>query len=376
MSPKYGIKLASLEGITIRPARVVRHCRRLVTFICVVLCGWSGAATLQAPSKPAAQAPSQRAPSCPIELAPKKFPVKTGRRNSRGHPFNHGIVPSGFVALADKTPVVHGVDVSKWQSHADFKRIKECGGRFAYIRLSAGALPDNELEYRVHWANARGSGLLPGPYHYLTVPLLDLPPDASASEWSRLAALTLASASSQATLFAARLREVLSLEGKDPARTGSRPFLPVVLTIAAVSPHVRKPGDAAQYGPIYAAAACKWIETVKQEIPSLNDKGTLLFTYPYIFKDYGFDAAPCALKDLPVWIANFPETGERFSSNAAQKAVEEALCLRTDGRNRCVFQLYSSFGGFAQFDSDEALDLDRFFGTEQEFTTWLQTISR
>lgn len=355
---------------------VACNLRTLFACVSLALSGLSNSVVAQQPPRAAAQVLGPSIPDCPIEVAPKQFPLKTGKRNSKGHPFNQGIVPSGFVALADQTPVVHGVDVSKWQSHADFKRIRECGGRFAYIRLSAGALPDNELEYRVHWANARGSGLLPGPYHYLTVPLLDLSMDASEGEWSQLVALTLTSASKQADLFAARLREVVSLEGRDPTKTGSRPFLPVVLTMAAVSPHVRKPGDAVRYGPIYAAAACKWIETVKREIPSLNERGVLLFTYPYIFKDYGLAVAPCALKDLPIWIANFPETGERFSTDTSRRAVEEQVCLRADGRNRCIFQLYSSYGGFAQFDGEAALDLDRFFGTEQELATWQQSIPR
>lgn len=348
----------------------------LLTFVVLALSGFSNSVVAQQPPKTAAQVPGRPVQGCLVELAPKQFSMKTGQRNSKGHPFNQGIVPSGFVALADGTPMVHGVDVSKWQSHADFKRVRECGGRFAYIRLSAGVLPDNELEYRVHWANARGSGLLPGPYHYLTVPILDLPPDASEGEWSRMTTLTLASAARQANLFAARLREVVLLEGRDPARSGSRAFLPVVLTVAAISPHVRRAEDAARYGPIYAAAACKWIETVRQEFPSLNEKGVLLFTYPYVFKDYALAVAPCALKDLPIWIANFPETGERFSSDPSRRVVEEELCLRADGRNRCIFQLYSSYGGFAQFDGEAALDLDRFFGTEQELATWQQSILR
>lgn len=357
-------------------APVARSRRKMLSFVGLALFGLSDLVVAQLPPKAADQVLDPQILRCPIELAPKQFPMKTGQRNSKGQPFNQGIVPSGFVALADKTSVVHGVDVSKWQSHADFKRIRECGARFAYIRLSAGVLPDNELEYRVHWANARGSGLLPGPYHYLTVPILDLSPDASDGEWSRLTALTLESAARQAILFAARLKEVVSLEGRDPARTGSRPFLPVVLTMAAVSPHVRMPGDAARYSPIYAAAACKWIQTVKREISGLNEKGVLLFTYPYIFKDYGLAAAPCALKDLPVWIANFPETGERFSSDNSRRAVEQEVCLQADGKNRCIFQLYSSYGGFAQFDGGAALDLDRFFGTEQELATWQQSIPR
>jgi GH25 family lysozyme M1 (1,4-beta-N-acetylmuramidase) len=77
-------------------------------------------------------------------------------------------MPKGFVALSDGTPVVHGIDVSKWQGSVDFIKIASCGGRFAYIRLSAGQNPDNELEYRALWNNARYANLHVGPYHNLT----------------------------------------------------------------------------------------------------------------------------------------------------------------------------------------------------------------
>ena len=161
---------------------------------------------------------SSETQNCQIELAPKSFVTKSGRKNSKGLPVNHGIIPKGFVAYQDKSPVVHGVDVSKWQSHADFKRIQACGGRFAYVRLSAGTFPDNELEYRVHWANARGVGLLPGPYHFLTVPALNAEASDDKSANDKLMAESLASATQQAELFMARLHEVLSLE---PAEQGA-----------------------------------------------------------------------------------------------------------------------------------------------------------
>src|SRR5690349_15150680 len=81
---------------------------------------------------------------CPIIQAPAQFEQKGADAESTTVPGNRGIMPGGFVSVADQ-PVVHGIDVSKWQASADFVRVKECGATFAYVRLSAGQNPDNEL---------------------------------------------------------------------------------------------------------------------------------------------------------------------------------------------------------------------------------------
>jgi GH25 family lysozyme M1 (1,4-beta-N-acetylmuramidase) len=106
---------------------------------------------------------------CPMVQAPAPFSAKGEPADDAPNPGNRGIVPAGFVALANGIAIVHGIDVSKWQPSANFIRVVACGGKFAYVRLSAGRNPDNELEYRSHWANARSVGLLVGPYHNLTL---------------------------------------------------------------------------------------------------------------------------------------------------------------------------------------------------------------
>lgn len=82
---------------------------------------------------------------------------------------NDGVKPLGFVDLRSAGPVVHGIDISSYQDEADFTSVKTCGAAFAYVRLSASTYKDNELKYRTHWANVRAAGLVPGPYHNLSV---------------------------------------------------------------------------------------------------------------------------------------------------------------------------------------------------------------
>jgi hypothetical protein len=112
-------------------------------------------------------AAAQAAP-CPIQKASAQIPFRDSVKQS-ALPGNVGIVPGGFVAPEGVGPVVHGIDVSKWQDTVNFMRAYECGARFAYIRLSTGTDPDKELAYRDFWANARSYGLLVGGYHNLAV---------------------------------------------------------------------------------------------------------------------------------------------------------------------------------------------------------------
>lgn len=311
--------------------------------------------------------------NCPIESAPKLFQIKNERTNKKGYPKNQGIVPKGFVGYKDGTPVVHGVDVSKWQNNGNFKKILNCGGKFAFIRLSAGMNPDNELEYRVHWANARGAGLLPGPYHFLAVPALSSELPKNEAEEARYLVESAQAATAQAELFVSRLREVLALEPVNSSQK-TNPFLPIVLALGSAAPTAINTDTANRYGKFYTVAACKWLEVVKDKLKIKAD-GIMLFTYPYIYNDYGFEDAPCGIKNMPIWIAGFSADGSRFSTDEQIQKIESKVCIR-NGTNRCRFQLYSSYGGFAQFDREGALDLDRFHGTEQELNQLLQTLPR
>src|SRR5262249_20872329 len=101
------------------------------------------------------------AADCAIETANQGIAYKTQS------PGIVGIAPRGFVIPNDKRPVVNGIDVSRWQEDVDFSKVRQCGGSFAYVRLSAGQSPENELRGRSLWGIARSNGLMVGGYHSL-----------------------------------------------------------------------------------------------------------------------------------------------------------------------------------------------------------------
>jgi len=318
--------------------------------------------------------------SCPIVEAPAKFDFLSDKSDAKGRPTNIGIVPHGFVSVS--ASVVHGVDVSKWQSDANFIRIWECGGRFAYIRLSAGENPDNELEYRQYWANARNVNLMVGGYHNLVISDANVPASSlSKSDLDQLREQNLASAVRQAQLFLARLKEVLTL---DPTQTPDNvrgkvglPYLPIVVD-AMLRPQSRgRDADRLAIGNIYGDVLCRWIETVRA-YPATAEQPVVLFTSPSGYHDYGLRRAPC-LTAIPIWVSYHAMDGDRpsfaVSDGDVGNVVAGELCLAPDGTNRCVMQQYTSYGGFALFQKDKGLDLDRFFGTEEELHSWLQNAS-
>lgn len=58
-----------------------------------------------------------------------------------------------------------GADVSFWQGKIDFKKMKETGIKFVFIRASQGTYADNK--FRINRAGAKEAGLLRGYYHFL-----------------------------------------------------------------------------------------------------------------------------------------------------------------------------------------------------------------
>jgi len=324
-------------------------------------------------------AAGQTARDCAPQEAGTTFKFRVARANTTGLPSNQGVVPTGFVNVGS-LPVVHGVDVSKYQDGADFRRVRDCGGQFAYVRLSSGSLPDNELEYRVHWANARASGLMAGGYHYLNVPALTLRPEALRKrDLSELSTEATTSARDQAKLFLRRLDEVLSLDPQDssnPKQLG-QPILPIVLSASssAVAHGALTPTDLKLYAQLYQTEICEWIATVRSS-PGYATQPIMLFTYAYIYKDYDFDSAKCNLRQIPMWIAYLGPQGDRYpAANDSQAAVFDDICRQSAG-DRCRFQLYTSYGSFLDFAGTPAIDLDRFYGTTSELAALLRAVSK
>jgi hypothetical protein len=309
--------------------------------------------------------------ACPRVFAPARFPHASEPTSINGFPINAGIKPSGFVDLADGTPVVHGVDVSKYQDEVDFKSVYDCGGRFAFVRLSGGTDPDNELLYRTHWANVRNARLIPGPYHNLGV----LPSEAqrlakSTSEEIDSATNSLLPAAretgrAQARIFLSRLNELTISETTNSSP--GKPYLPAALDLS-YRPFPN--GDAAQklaYGKLYSATICSFIAELRKS--SYGNNPVILFVQPQDYLSYGLSEAECDLSREPIWVRYRPLDGDRFTKSL-DKSLVEKVC-NVGGRDRCIMEQYTSYGGFAIFKTGAPLDASRFFGTEMDLSKLL-----
>lgn len=60
---------------------------------------------------------------------------------------------------------VQGIDVSRFQAHIDWQRVKQAGYSFAFIKATEGA-GYKDANYNDNLARALDAGLLAGPYHY------------------------------------------------------------------------------------------------------------------------------------------------------------------------------------------------------------------
>lgn len=311
------------------------------------------------------------ASGCAPMVASSALRFSSGRRG-----INRGVVPDGFITPSNGSITVNGIDVSKYQADADFDGVRACDGSFVYVRLSAGAREDNELEYRALWNTAKAAGLITGPYHSFTVidserPVSKLSPGA----YNELLQKNLLHARAEAELFIKRLKEML---GHDPVTgvvgTYGAPYLPAVLALAVRPQKSKSSADQKAFGQIYRESACAWIRTFQAD-PQFLNQPVILFTKPFIYRDFDLGAASCGLNRLKVWISYHGSTGDVPSTERKPlyKSAIQALCRGPDGSNRCIFQQYTSFGGFAIYNPNAGLDLDRYFGTLSSLRKMMQT---
>ncbi|WP_250454451.1 glycoside hydrolase family 25 protein [Caballeronia sp. ATUFL_M2_KS44] len=344
--------------------------------------GWLAASTLLALMQTA------RAQPCTHDTAPGTFPYHASWNPQTSRPTNAGIITQGFVDVRDE-PVVHGIDVSKWQDQADFTHLRECLGKtedassqggmhepFVYVRISAGEDPDNETFARTHWYNARNQNLFVGPYHAFVFR------DASsaysalpAAQQGALLAANLASARAQASVFVQHFGQLL---GADPSldvtdSNYGKPYLPIVLTLMERPQSRFDVEDRRAIGKVYGQAACEWIKTVDAH-KSFAHQRVMVFTSASLFHDYGLADAPCDLGKDGVWMSAHTLDGSRFGDLSDPRVRERAasLCRTFDKDSRCVFQQYTSYGGFALFETSKPLDLDRFYGSVADLSNLLQ----
>jgi hypothetical protein len=314
------------------------------------------------------------AATCPPQPASRALAFK-----SDTHGTNIGVVPTGFVVPTDGSPVVHGIDVSKYQTDPIFAGVRDCGGDFAYIRLSAGTEPTNELSYRAFWANAKSASLLTGPYHHLT--LIDARSAAHLLEKAELDALqerNVNQALAEARLFKTRLTELLGydpLADQTPGSYGG-PYLPAALDVTETPQGSSSQADRHQFSLIYGAAICAWVREFQSD-ERFRNQPVILFTKPFIFRDYELANAPCDLSRFNVWISYHGRTGDRplTEKDPIYRQAIDDLCAAQNGKNRCVFEQYTSYGGFAVYLTGAGLDLDRYIGTSDSLRAMLQRAS-
>ncbi len=253
---------------------------------------------------------------CQIIVAPETFQEHVKANAQARDAGNDGIVPSGFVSVESLSSVVHGIDLSQYQDEADFTSVKKCGGSFAYVRLSAGTKKDNELFYRTHWANTRAAGLVPGPYHNLTVipdeiaRIKKKPKERLADNLKALQDAALESAKTQAANFIERLEEVSALDPRDQGPE-KRVRLPIALDLS-VSPDFD--GSAAEkkvYGPLYGSMVCTFVDAIQQS--HFSKEPVVIFIDPKNYVDYDLASAPCNLTNVMVWVRYRTSDGDMFA---------------------------------------------------------------
>jgi GH25 family lysozyme M1 (1,4-beta-N-acetylmuramidase) len=321
--------------------------------------------------------------SCPRTLAPGNYPLYGKPDALTKLPENMGIKPEGFVIVHDQN-TVDGVDVSKWQDYTDFRRVYTCGGRFAYIRLSAGLNADTEDLFLDHWSNARSiltkngqTTLNPyvGGYHFLTLVRDDERADLDRPEQlKKLIDENRVSAQMQARLFLSQLYEVLQNEPAGMNTIGQQ-FLPPALVLALQPQPTGTASQKLAIGQAYGTAACAWIDIVKRD-KRFSKHAIMVFTSPSIFAQYGLASNPCILQQNYVWLYLHTLDGDRAPPDQTSPSYKQyaALCLDSRGNDRCIIQQYTSFGNFASFDGKSPLDLDRFYGTDATLQSLLEEI--
>jgi hypothetical protein len=280
---------------------------------------------------------------------------------------NQGVATPGFVYPASRGAdgVVQGVDISKWQHDAYLQDIKQCGAKFAYIRISAGMLGFNETYYPSLWAQARESSLMVGAYHYLSpVPVsLKYVEDLSTVKGPATYNIQefVEAGHQQALLFATRYEQ---LRKYDLERTPHAQFLSPMVSVID---DTLLPGKIAVKPEWYQATLCTFLADVEGR-PWMKGRHVIIFTNPGLFERLQLATAPCLRGVKRTYWVQFPTPG---AGDLPDTPPIEALCHPPDQTRSCVLHQYTNRGGLPMGSLTEGLDLSRFLGTEDEFKSLL-----
>lgn len=330
----------------------------MVSAILLAMLGGCGNGSTQTPSMqqgPAALTPAPVA-TVPADSPPLSCaPIPSARdapptaRKSRAD----GVETHRFIEIADKK-FVHGVDVSRNAETANFARIHECGGAFAYIRMSYGNGPWIEDRWRPLWLRAvyeasDGRPLVRGGYHVLTFKIETQRAAAtSARDWENLAR---AEAKDQARVYGDRLMDVLK-------SGGDRAMLPVALALfKAEIQDVRKSRS------LYRTGVCAWFREVQQRLFPLRMKHVVLRGASSLLEELDLTDLTCdGVAPISLWLDQYTSDGGEPGDSPTSSLYR--VCAKTQ---RCLFHKYSSRGRMTLAEDKEFVGLDRFLGDRAQF---------
>lgn len=293
--------------------------------------------------------------SCQPAIAPVAAPfIDKGK--------NKGVAPPGFVSLGPDIHQEQGVDVSKWQQDVDPFAVKQCGGAFAYIRISAGRLGFNEVSYPSTWGQARAANLYIGAYHYLTfepesIEFHTIKPSAPEKvllgEFVKLG-------HQEADLF---MQRYLSLRDDDIKRDPGARFLPPMLAINDTLP-LAKPFSTPKKEWLFATL-CTFLGDVERN-PALHGKRLIIFSDPGTFQQKDYADAPSLRNSPRIYWVQYPTPGAvglpRKPGDPNFEAINQ-FCHTSNNVRQCLFHQYTNRGGLPMGSLSEGLDLSRYLGS-------------
>jgi hypothetical protein len=115
-----------------------------------------------------------------------------------------------------------------------------------------------------------------------------------------------------------------------------------------------------RFADLYRSAVCKWIEDVTG-VREFSIHKAILFLSTSTYRDMASGNLPCISSVAGLWIEERTKDG----------GIPDYVITLKDGspctnKVPCLFQQYTSHGKFAVFGKDRSIDLDRFFGSEDD----------
>jgi hypothetical protein len=132
------------------------------------------------------------------------------------------------------------------------------------------------------------------------------------------------------------------------------------------------------FAPLYQEMICTFIHGIKSSRHATEP--ILIYADPALWSSYKLGEVPCNLDHVYLWVRYRSTDGLTFENHMSAQEMS-SLCLHAEPLanapsspaetapppSRCIFEQYTSYGGFAVFGVGTALDLDRFVGSEEDF---------